>query len=209
MSPINSDTLQQMLLQLRKAFLEDMPEKLEHLENLLLDIEKKGATTELFNEIYRITHSLKGSGGTHGLHIITTICHQLEDLLNTTDNGKNFTSPLINASLKYVDILRMATAKIQEGNESHSQIEEQLSILRKQLAPKMFSILIVDNSKLFTQILLQSIAHLPLRPVVMSDGLQALMRILTEPFDLLVTTNEIPVLNGIALIGALKLSGGH
>ena len=79
MNSTNSDTFQQMLLQLRKTFLEDMPEKLDRLESLLLEIEKNGDGGEVFNELYRIVHSLKGSGGTHGLHIITTICHQLED----------------------------------------------------------------------------------------------------------------------------------
>jgi chemotaxis protein histidine kinase CheA len=206
MVTINSNTIQQMLLDLRNAFLDDMPEKLDRLESLLLEIEKNGASSEAFNEFYRIVHSLKGSGGTHGLHIITTICHQLEDLLNTTDGGNQYTPALISSSLNYVDLLRMSTDMLQAGDENFLQIEKQLNQLRNQLAPKQFTVLIVDNSKLSTHMYLQTIAGLPIRPVVMNDGLQALMRALTEPFDLLVTTNEIPVLNGLALIGALKLS---
>lgn len=208
MSTVNSDVFQKMLLQLRNAFLEDAPEKLDLLENLLLDIENNGSSTEKFNELYRGIHSLKGSGGTHGLQIITTICHQLEDLLNTTDAGKSFSPTIINASLKYIDLLRTSIEKFQFGNENFSDIEAQLDALRQQLAKKLFTVLIVDNSKLSTQIFIQALAELPIRPVVMSDGLNALMRVLTEPFDLLITTNEIPVLNGVALIGALKLSRG-
>ena len=206
MSSINSDTFQQMLLQLRNTFLEGMPEKLDRLENLLLEMEKSGADSEIFNEFYRIVHSLKGSGGTFGLHITTTICHQLEDLLNTTDGGTKYTPALIAISLNFVDLLRLAVEQIHAGNTSFPQIEERLGELRKQLTKKPFTVLLVDNSKLLTKIYLQALAELPVRPVVMSDGLQALMRVLTEPFDLLITTNEIPVLNGVALIGALKLS---
>lgn len=206
MSSINSDTFQQMLLQLRNTFLEDIPEKLNRLDQLLVTMEKAGADSESFNEFYRIIHSLKGSGGTFRLQIITTICHQLEDLLNTTDGGTKYTPALIAISLNYVDLLRMTLEQIHAGNESFPQIEELLNGLRKQLAQKQFTVLIVDNSKLLTQIYLEALAELPLRPVVVGDGYIALMRVLTEPFDLLITTNEIPVLNGIALIGALKLS---
>lgn len=206
MSSIDSDTFQQMLLQLRNTFLEDMPEKLDRLDQLLVAMEKAGVDSGLFNEFYRIIHSLKGSGGSFGLHIITTICHQLEDMLNTTDGGTKYTPSLIAISLKYVDLLRMALEQIHAENTSFPQIEERLNGLRKQLAQKQFTILIVDNSKLLTRIYLRALAELPVRPVVIADGLIALRRILTEPFDLLITTNEIPVLNGVALIGALKLS---
>lgn len=206
MSTVNSDSFQQMLLQLRNTFLEEIPEKLDRLDQLLVAMEKAGVDSDSFNEFYRIVHSLKGSGGTFGLHIVTTICHQLEDLLNTTDGGTKYTPQLIAISLKYVDLLRMALEQIHAGNTSFPQIEERLDGLRKQLAKKQFTVLIVDNSKLLTQIYLQALAELPVRPVMMSDGFVALRRLLTEPFDLLITTNEIPVLNGISLIGALKLS---
>jgi chemotaxis protein histidine kinase CheA len=148
MSTINSDEFQTMLLQLRNSFLEDIPEKLELLENLLLSIEKKEGGIEEFNELFRGVHSLKGSGGTHGLQIITTICHQLEDLLSTTDAGNRFTPGIINTSLKYIDLLRTAKEKIQSGSHNFTDIEEQLNVLRLQFTQKQFTVLIVDNSKL-------------------------------------------------------------
>jgi CheY-like chemotaxis protein/HPt (histidine-containing phosphotransfer) domain-containing protein len=200
------DALQKMLLQLRNTFLEDMPEKFDLLENLLLEIEKNGADSEVFNESYRIVHSLKGSGGTHGLHIITTICHQLEDLLNTTDGGAKFTPKHISISLKYVDLLRLATERIHAGDENFPLIEKRLGELRQKLAPEHFSVLLVDNSKLLTNICLQALSGLPVHTVVMHDGLQALTRVLSEHFDLLVTSNEVPRLNGFALIAAIRLS---
>jgi chemotaxis protein histidine kinase CheA len=205
-NPINPDTFQKMLLQLRDTFLESMPEKFDSLENLLLEMETKGADSETFNESYRIVHSLKGSGGTYGMHIITTICHQLEDLLNITGGGAKFTPKLISISLDYVDLLRTAITRIRAGDENFPLIEKRLSELRQKLAPKHFSVLLVDNSKLSTNISLQTLSELPVHAVVMNDGLQALTRALTEHFDLIITSNEIPRLNGVALIGALKLS---
>lgn len=206
MNTINPEAVQQMLQQLRNAFLAELPEKLDYLDQLLVAMEEKGASKEQFNEFYRTIHSLKGSGGTHGLHILTSICHQLEDLLNTASGGSNFAPALVTISFDYIDLLRAALEHIRAGDTSFPQIEEQLGKLRKQLNKKQFTVLVVDNSKLLTQIYLEALKGLPVRPVVITDGYIALIRALTEPFDLLITTNEIPMLNGIALIGALKLS---
>ena len=202
----NIDAVQRMLSQLRNAFLEDMGEKLDRLENLLLEMENKPAEGELFNEFYRIVHSLKGSGGTLGLHIFTSICHQLEDLLNTTDSGTKFTPPRIEAAFRYVDLLRISCQRAQAGEVDFSGIYNQLNSLRKQLTSKQFTVLLVDHSKLLTSICLEVLSALPVRTVTMSDGPGALMRVLTEPFDLLITSDELPILGGSALIGALKLS---
>lgn len=200
------DPLQAVLRQLRGTFLEELPEKFDRLEYLLLEMERNGANTESFNEAYRIVHSLKGSGGTFGLHIITTICHQMEDLLNTTEGGTKFTPRLVAFSLKYLDLLQLAAEQINAGAESFLQVEQQLADLRQQLAPKHFSVLLANNSKLETSICLQTLSNLPVHAVVINDGLEALARALSEHFDLVITANEIPRLNGIALVGALKLS---
>lgn len=207
MSNVNPEVFQQMLLKLRNAFLEDVPEKLDRLDQLLLLMEQSGVDRESFNEFYRITHSLKGSGGTHGLNIITTICHQLEDLLNITHGGEKFTPSLIGVSLGYVDLLRIAVEQIHTENMDFTQIEQRLLEMRNQLHQKQYTVMIVESSKLLPQIYQQALAELPVRAVVVVDGLTALRRVLTEPFDVLITAFEIPVLNGVALIGALKLSG--
>lgn len=206
MNTVNPEAVQQMLQQLRNTFLAELPEKLDYLDQLLVAMEEKGASEEQFNEFYRAIHSLKGSGGTHGLHIITTICHQLEDLLNTASSGSKLSPALVAISFNYIDLLRLALEQIHAGEASFPQIEGQLDKLRKQLNKKQFTVMVVDNSKLLTQIYLEALKELPVRPVVITDGYIALIRALTEPFDLLITTNEIPMLNGIALIGALKLS---
>lgn len=206
MNPSNPEVFRQMLLQLRNNFLDEMPEKLDRLDQLLVAMEESEGDSELFNEFYRIVHSLKGSGGTHGLHIITTICHQLEDLLNSTTGGAKFPPALMAASFDYIDLLHTALELIRAGDTSYPKIEERLLDLRKQISQKQFTALIVDDSKLLTQIYLETLKEFPVRTVAMPDGHAALLRALTEPFELLITTNEIPVLNGRALIGALKLS---
>lgn len=206
MDASQTNAFHQAVSQMRKTYLAELPEKLDRLENLLLEIEGSGAKRDAFDELYRIVHSMKGSGGTFGLHILTTICHQFEDLLSNTDGGANFSKELIGPCLDYVDLLRMAAEQCQSGHETFPQVEEQLGVLRKQLAPKQFTILLIDNSKLSTKLYVQLLSDLPVRILAMDDGPNALMRALTEPFDLIISNYEIPVLNGTALIGAVKLS---
>lgn len=205
----NADALQKMLLQLRDSYLEEVPEKLDRLEELLLAIERGGPDVEGFNEAYRIVHSMKGSGGTHGLHLLTTICHQLEDLLNATEGGAQFSRALVANSLGYVDLLRLAASQYQADNSDFSAVEERLVKLRQDRAPKLRPVMLVDNGKLSTNLYRKILSELPVDLVVVSDGLTALGRALTGPFDLIVSTNEIPVLSGLAMIGALKLSDGR
>lgn len=206
MSRDNEDMFQQMLRQMRATFLADVPDRLDRLDQLQFSMEEAGAAPESFNEFYRIIHSLKGSGGTFGLPVITTICHQLEDLLNTTDGGKNFSKARLAISLEYIELLRQTIALIQAGRDSFPEIEEQFGELRNRLASKQYQALIVDDSRLLTEMYRQALAEFPVCSVVVKDGYVALMRAMTEPFDLLITTNEVSGLRGRALVAAIRLS---
>jgi chemotaxis protein histidine kinase CheA len=86
----NMDAFQALLASMREAFLDELPERCGHFDALILSLETSPDDREAFNELYRGVHSLKGSGGTHGLSIITTICHQLENLLSETEARQAF-----------------------------------------------------------------------------------------------------------------------
>ena len=115
--------------QLRELFLEDMDEKLDRLEELMRQMETNGADSEVFNEFYGIVHSLKGSGGSYGLQVITTICHQLEDRLSTAAGGTQFTPTLLATCSKFVDLLWLIAKGIQAGDETFLQVEDKLNEL--------------------------------------------------------------------------------
>ncbi len=202
-----SDTFQKMLRQLRQSFLEEIPERLDHIERILLQIEKSGGDSEQFHELYRRIHSLKGSGGTHGLHIITTICHHLEDILNRTNTGEQFPAKLINLCVEHLDLLRAACKQLHHSEADLSDIEQRLSRLQQSAAQARFSALLIDDSKATSIICQQLLAQHNVSVITIHDGLHGLTLALTEPFDLLISNYEVPVLNGKALIAAIKLSG--
>lgn len=200
--------LQKMLRQLRTAFLDELPERLDMLDNLLLGMEKQGAATEEeFNELYRGVHSIKGSGGTHGLHIISTICHQFEDSLKVvSDNLAKLPQGFIDNALTYTGLLRMVVGEAQNGSEAFLEVEKRLLELHNKGAAVKYSILMVEASHLSSKIFTQALADLPVNIVVVEDGHFALLRALNEHFNILITSQEVPMLSGRAIVGALRLS---
>lgn len=205
----NLDMLQEMLRQLRSVFLDDLPDRLDTLDNLLLAIEKRGgASVDEFNELYRIVHSIKGSGGTHGLHILSAICHQFEDSLNAvTGHLAVLSQTFIDNSFDYVSLLRAVVDQARRGNDTFLEIERKLLELHGKAFAVERALLLVDNSRFSANYYTQALKELPVRVVVEDNGYAALLRVLQEPFDILVTSLEVPTLNGKALIGALRLSG--
>jgi chemotaxis protein histidine kinase CheA len=78
------DAIQALLHQLKLTYIGELPDRFDHIGNQILSLEQKGYSQEHYNELFRQVHSLKGSGGTHELHIITSICHLMEDYLRVT-----------------------------------------------------------------------------------------------------------------------------
>lgn len=204
----NLGHLQEMLRQLRNAFLDDLPERLDILDNLLLDMEKQGgASVDEFNELYRIVHSIKGSGGTHGLHILTAICHQLEDRLSSAIGHLAELPPsFIEGCLEYVSLLRAVVDQAGRGNDTFPEVERRLLEIHGATRTVERALLLVDSSRFSANLYTQALKDLPVRVIVEDNGYAALLRVLQEPFDILVTSLEAPTLNGKALIGALRLS---
>jgi len=200
--------LQDFISQLRQGFLDELPERLGELERLLLLLENSESSGEPFNEFYRGIHSIKGSGGTFGLHLATTICHQLEDYLNLLP-GKppTFDSHAVDICLQHIDLLRNFVEATQSGATSFPAIEKKIGALQKVvLGHQEYTALILDHSKVSQNICFRTLKDLGFRTVSMDDGYLALMRALTQPFDILVTSSELKMLNGEALIAALRLS---
>lgn len=126
----NKDSFQALLANMRAEFLDEFPERCGHLEDLVLSLEKSPANHETFNELYRKVHSLKGSGGTHGLNIVTTVCHQLETRLTDAAAKQAFGKAFVSAALAYVDMLRKVQRQALLEAQDFSGIEAELNSLR-------------------------------------------------------------------------------
>ncbi|MFZ6749174.1 Hpt domain-containing protein [Undibacterium sp. Ren11W] len=206
------DQVKAMLNALRINYLTDFPTHIDELEQLLLELERHGYGLEICRDLYRRVHSLKGSGGTYGLHVLSDICHPFEDLLShLLENNDLLKENFTEIALLYVDLLRQTHSVYTDGVEPGAEIHRALQGIRKRSTKSSHSALLVESSEVILGLLKDVLSSQGFRIEVVNDGYLALGRVLAEHFDLLITSLETKRLNGLALISAVQKSGarGH
>lgn len=197
----------ELLAELQRGYLATLPNQFDELELLVLAFEKTPSDREIYSNLFRRIHSLKGSAGTYGFHIVTWICHQLEDELTLMDPANPTTKPdQSNVLLEHVDLLRRTLPALRRNDHEFGQAETELGELKAKAAGFSAQCLIVDSSNLGRHMCQNALAGLKIQIKLETTGLVALERLLREKFDCLITTYEVGRLNGIALIAANKLA---
>ncbi|MBL6988072.1 MAG: Hpt domain-containing protein [Methylobacter sp.] len=194
-----------LLAAMRDDFVGELADRCDFLEEyaLALGQGKKGA----FDELFRNIHSLKGSGGTFDLPLITSICHQFE--VFASDARSRFDSLAVSHALAYVDLLRRVADTPERDGVFAAVIEQDLELLRISSMPGCASVLLVEPSVATRKFCQGVLASLSVRLVSQDRGLSALELLLHQPFDLLVAARELPDLNALALVAALRESGSR
>lgn len=196
---------QALLATLRNDFLDALPDRCDQIEALILALEKNWDTAH-FEDLFRHVHSLKGSGGTHGLGIITAICHHLENLLTEAQASRHFSRTNTVRTLACTDLLRQVETEARQNRPAYTTIETELDRLRELSRASRKAGLIAESSAALCRFYEQVLEALPVQLRIADNGLSALERLLREPFDFIIVGRELRELNGIALIAALRAS---
>jgi len=204
----NQEAFQSILLGMRERFLDELPERCDGFDNLILALEAKPDDSETFNELFRRVHSLKGTGGTFGLPIITSICHLLESFLSETASRNGFDEGFATRALAHVDLLRRVEAPGRVENGDYSAIEAELEVLRLATLQSRKACLIAESSTVMARIYQKALDDLAVQVTLVDNGLAALEHLLREPFDFVIVGRELKELNGIALMAALRAAQG-
>lgn len=89
------------------TFRAEAEERLQCLDEGLMDLEKNPADQELTKQLFREAHTLKGSAGMMGLTAIRDLSHRIEDLLSAIQKGQLEPSrPVIDSLLIGLDRVR-------------------------------------------------------------------------------------------------------
>lgn len=195
-----------MLSVLRTDFLDSLSSRCHKLEHYVLKLTGKNRDCQEFEEVYRIVHSIKGAGGTHGLPLVTSICHYFEDLL-TSPRTTIFSEEFADQALQLVDLLQALSLNSDDSAKVH-EIEAKLGFIRQVNKAYLGTVLVLEPSKVLNLLLQQLLENMQLKAVFMQESLQALQRLLTEPFDLIIVSVELEVLKGPALISAVQVNKG-
>jgi two-component system, chemotaxis family, sensor kinase CheA len=88
------------------TFIEEAREQIEGLEAQLLDLEK-GATPEAVDAVFRVLHTIKGSGAMFGFAELARFTHHFEEAFDRVREGRaSIDSRLINLALRARDHMR-------------------------------------------------------------------------------------------------------
>ncbi len=196
-----SDVLD-ILENLREGFLDDLPARINLIEQEVMASKE----TDTDDELFRMVHSLKGSAGSYNFHVITKIAHDMEDAMLTLMQKNVFGQPsTIDILLKFIDILRDTTDSLRETKSAPMDIDDRLMGLRAIVFSESLKVLVVEPSKLYASLIEYSLQGLSINFTFVDNGLQALDYLLLNKYDLLISSLESPRLNGDALVAALRL----
>lgn len=116
----------------QKKFKEEVKEYFERLESGLLLLGQDPENYQVINEIFRIMHSVKGSGGMFGFDLLSDVTHELESLYEIFRSKKNpLTQEVINFTLRSIDVLDNLLTE--EPTEVHHLLAEKLKAETRQL----------------------------------------------------------------------------
>lgn len=197
-----------MLSVLKLDFLESISTRCFELERLILQASGNIKHCDEFEEIFRLVHSLKGAGGTHGLPLVTAICHYFEDTLVRAD-FTHFNKDFTNTCLQLVDILhKVSKTDGDEQGEALQQIANDFMLYKDSKKQHIATVLVLEPSKMVNLLLQTVLSELQYKAVLVPDSLVAMQRLLSEPFDLIIISVELAFLKGPPLISAIQLNGG-
>lgn len=112
-------------------FFEEVNERIETLSIKLLEVEQRPQDTELLQDVFRDWHTIKGSSAMVELPVMTKLAHAAEDLVGQLREGERVaTTPVVDALLAALDLLRSITATAQQGKAFAGPIQPLLARLR-------------------------------------------------------------------------------
>ncbi len=91
-----------------KVFIEEADEQIALLDRDLVRLETEGDDPELIQEIFRATHTMKGSAAMLGYPRMSELAHSMESLLDGLRNGKiSVSAEIVDSLLCGLDILKV------------------------------------------------------------------------------------------------------
>lgn len=195
-----------LMAQMRENYLRELPERFDEIETLILDMSRNA---DVLESLFRATHNLKGTAGTYGYGVISHICHGLEDRFTDyrAHGGRNV-DMAVKHWLGYVDLMREAQTRLLGGNSEADDLQNALEKLRRDHEHHELRALVVVESALDQAVIRDAFSEVSVKLVNVQDGLQAMERLLMEPVDFYVLGNQLPRLNGLSIISAIRSNSG-
>ncbi|GAA6988118.1 chemotaxis histidine kinase/response regulator CheAY2 [Helicobacter pylori] len=123
------------LQEIMEDFLIEAFEMNEQLDQDLVELEHNPEDLDLLNRIFRVAHTIKGSGSFLNLNILTHLMHNMEDVLNRARKGEiKITPDIMDVVLRSIDLMKTLLVTIRDtGSDTNNSKENEIEEAVKQL----------------------------------------------------------------------------
>jgi len=112
--------------EIMEDFLVEAFEMIEQLDQDLVELESNPEDLELLNKIFRVAHTIKGSGSFLNLDVLTKLTHHMEDILNKARKGElKITPDIMDVILESVDMMK---ALLENIRDTGSDVTDSINI---------------------------------------------------------------------------------
>ncbi|MDE6885616.1 MAG: response regulator [Helicobacteraceae bacterium] len=138
------DEMQEIL----EDFLIEAFEMIEQLDQDLIELEHNPRDLDLLNRIFRVAHTIKGSSSFLNFDILTSLTHNMEDVLNKARRGELVITPdIMDVVLESIDMMKGLLTNIRDTGSDKSDIVIDDVVLRLQSISNGEQIATQDTSK--------------------------------------------------------------
>ena len=91
----------------------------------MVELESNPGDLELLNKIFRVAHTIKGSGSFLNFDVLTHLTHHMEDVLNKARHGDlSLTPDIMDVVLESIDLMKALLAAIRDtGSDANTGLE--------------------------------------------------------------------------------------
>ena len=102
--------------EIMEDFLVEAFEMIEQIDQDLVELESNPDDLDLLNKIFRVAHTIKGSGSFLNLDVLTKLTHHMEDVLNKARKGElKITADIMDVILESVDMMKALLENIRDN----------------------------------------------------------------------------------------------
>ncbi len=102
--------------EIMEDFLIEAFEMIEQLDQDLVELESNPDDLDLLNKIFRVAHTIKGSGSFLNLDVLTKLTHHMEDILNKARKSElKITPDIMDVILESVDMMKALLENIRDN----------------------------------------------------------------------------------------------
>jgi two-component system chemotaxis sensor kinase CheA len=125
------------LSQFKEIFVSEAKEHLSSMNANLLELEKNPLDKDLLNEIFRLSHTLKGMSATMGYEKLAGLTHEMENVLDVYKKGKMTAgSETVDVLFSCFDTLEQLLEEIVTGEDKQVQADAVIQQLKSVIETK-------------------------------------------------------------------------